>query len=71
MSTKRRRYLSYLLRLWQIESEGALVWRMSLESPQTGERTGFPSLDALLTFLEQQISVVSDSEADNGEARGQ
>lgn len=71
MSTKRRRYLSYLLRLWQIESEGALVWRMSLESPQTGERTGFPSLDALFTFLEQQISVVLDSEENNGEARGQ
>jgi hypothetical protein len=71
MSTKRRRYLSYLLRLWQIESEGELVWRTSLESPQTGERTDFPSLDALFTFLEQQISVVSDSEDDNGEARGQ
>jgi hypothetical protein len=43
MSTKRRRYLSYLLRLWQIESEGELVWRTSLESPQTGERTACQS----------------------------
>src|SRR3712207_8354275 len=27
------------------------VWRYSLENPHTGERRGFPSIDALLTFL--------------------
>jgi hypothetical protein len=48
------RYVSYLLRLWQTESEGQLVWRASLESPQTGERTGFRNLDALFAFLRQQ-----------------
>jgi hypothetical protein len=46
--------VSYLLRLWQTESEGHMVWRASLESPQTGERRGFPTLDALFAFLRQQ-----------------
>jgi len=45
-------YLSYLLRLWR-ESEEQGVWRASLEDPQTGERTGFASLEALLVFLRQ------------------
>jgi hypothetical protein len=48
--------VSYLLRLWQTETEGQLVWRASLESPQTGERRGFRNLDALFAFLRQQSS---------------
>jgi hypothetical protein len=54
VSEKKRRYASYLLRLWSIEDEGRLVWRASLESPHTGERWGFASLDALFTFLRQE-----------------
>ena len=56
-------YLSYLLRLWRVRGdEGAHqlaekpVWRASLESPFTGERMGFASLDALFAFLRQQTS---------------
>ena len=56
MSEERRRYVSYLLRLWQAEREGALVWRASLESAQTGERWGFASLDELLAFLERETA---------------
>jgi hypothetical protein len=53
-----RRYLSYLLRLWQ-ESDGSLyedapLWRASLESPRTGEVVGFASLDDLFDFLRGQ-----------------
>jgi hypothetical protein len=48
------RYLSYLLRLWQAQSEGHAGWRASLESSQTGERTGFSSLDALFAFIEHE-----------------
>jgi hypothetical protein len=69
---EQRRYLSYLLRLWQIRSGGELVWRASLESARTGERTGFASVDALFAFLQQQTGVVSDSdgeEDDIGEQR--
>ena len=51
-----KRYLSYLLRLWQV-SGGDLpngdqhMWRASLEKPQDGDRLGFASLDALFAFL--------------------
>jgi hypothetical protein len=55
MSEKRRR-LSYLLRLWQTEREGALVWRASLESAHTGERRGFASLAELYAFLERETA---------------
>lgn len=56
---QQRRYLSYLLRLWQ-ESGGDLphgdppLWRASLETPQAGDRLGFASLDALFAFLENE-----------------
>lgn len=55
MSEEQQRYLSYLLRLWQTGSGKEVVWRASLESPGTGERQGFASLEALIDFLEAQI----------------
>jgi hypothetical protein len=54
VSGKERGYASYLLRLWAIEDQGRLVWRASLESPHSGERWGFASLDALFAFLRQE-----------------
>ena len=51
---RRRLYVSYLLRLWQTQHKGALVWRASLESANTGERWGFASLAELYTFLEEE-----------------
>jgi hypothetical protein len=60
--------MSYLLRLWQIKSEGKLVWRASLQSPRTGKRTGFASLDSLFAFLRQQTSVTLDSDGDEDES---
>jgi hypothetical protein len=63
-----REYQSYLLRLWQ-ESAGepaavelvdcdeprALpLWRASLESPGTGERHGFASLEDLYAYLDKK-----------------
>lgn len=68
MSKGKRRYISFLLRLWQAESKGALVWRASLESSRTEERWGFASLDALFAFLRQQTAGTSDSSAGKGEA---
>ena len=56
MSDLRRRRVSYLLRLWQTEHEGALVWRASLESAHTGERRGFASLAELYAFLEEETA---------------
>ncbi len=57
MTQEERRYISYLLRLWQIRNKGELVWRASLESPLTGERRGFASLAKLIDFLELQTAV--------------
>jgi hypothetical protein len=46
-------YHSYLLRLWQDSQNqyGAPSWRAMLEHPQTGERIGFGSLEALCVHL--------------------
>jgi hypothetical protein len=63
MRREQRRYLSYLLRLWQIKSGGELVWRASLESPHTGERRGFASLGALFAFLRRQTGAASDGDS--------
>ena len=70
MSREQRCYLSYLIRLWQISSEGELVWRASLESPHTGERKGFASLDGLLDFLREQTGGASDANAEEGKRGG-
>ena len=51
---QQRRYLSYLLRLWQ-ESEGdPPLWRASLEWPRSDQRQGFASLLDLFAFLESE-----------------
>ena len=55
MSEKPRRYLSYLLRLWQASSGGELVWRASLEDPHTGARRGFACLAELVAYLEEEM----------------
>lgn len=54
MATDRAHYLAYMLRLWQDQDETGPVWRASLESPHTGERHGFASLEALFDFLRQR-----------------
>jgi hypothetical protein len=51
MTKKPQRYLSYLLRLWQTSDDGEQIWRASLESPGTGERQGFASIEDLIDFL--------------------
>jgi hypothetical protein len=48
------RYRAYLLRLWTVEQGGQAVWRASLESAQTGDHLGFPSLDALFDYVRAQ-----------------
>ena len=69
MSGERRRYLSYLLRLWQTERDGALIWCASLESPTTGERHGFVELAELTAFLEQETAPLKN-EAQQGRQIG-
>jgi hypothetical protein len=47
------RYHAYLLRLWQLDEGEAVVWRVLLEDPRTGERHGFADLDSLYAFLNE------------------
>jgi hypothetical protein len=70
----KKRYLAYLLRLWQ-ENAGVAsggdapgrgkpagappLWRASLEKPRNGERLGFASLVDLYAFLDKETG--SDS----------
>jgi hypothetical protein len=48
------RYQAYLLRLWRAQSRGKWQWRVTIESPGTGERHGFGTLAELFTFLNDQ-----------------
>lgn len=49
------RYRSFLLRIWKEQDQGAeMSRRFSLESPRTGERHGFGSIEALVHFLEEE-----------------
>lgn len=54
MATDRAHYQAYMLRLWQEQDETGPAWRASLESPHTGERHGFASIEALFDFLRGQ-----------------
>jgi hypothetical protein len=67
VSEEQRRYISYLLRLWQLESKGQLVWQASLEDSRTGRRRGFTSLDALFAFLRQQTDTETESSEEEKE----
>ena len=55
MASERRRYISYLLRLWQVRVGGQLVWRTSLENAHTSERRGFANLADLVAFRERKM----------------
>jgi hypothetical protein len=44
-------YQAYLLRLWKIKSDGG-KWRAQLVRVDTGEKVGFPSLEALIQYLQ-------------------
>ncbi len=54
MTEESREYFAYLLRLWKVSGPGPPVWRASLEDPHTSARKGFPDLESLFAFLEEQ-----------------
>ena len=55
-------YLSYLLRLWRVRERGTSVWRGSLQSPQSGERVSFATLDELLAYLWDKMGLTPEPE---------
>jgi hypothetical protein len=48
-------YVSFLLRLWQSDENGCLVWRASLESVQTGGKRSFATASLLTDYLEEMF----------------
>ena len=57
-----RHHTSYVLRLWQVERGGRMIWRASLQNSDTGERRGFTTLAGLLRFLEKEYGTDGDAE---------
>jgi hypothetical protein len=57
---KTSRYLSYVLRCWQVHTDHAGretgVWRFSLQDPRTNQRRGFATLEALLVSLQEDLA---------------
>ena len=51
----KKKYYSYLLRLWVDDVNGKQAWRISLENPFTAERRGFANLEDLCTYLVEKM----------------
>jgi hypothetical protein len=62
MKEPEEQYLSYLLRLWQSQRNGELIWRASLESSQTGQRHLFATLEELCAFLQETTRATAHHE---------
>jgi hypothetical protein len=67
MTPHRPRYLAYMLRLWQAGDDEEPSWRVSLESPHTGERHGFAGLAQLVAFLEEQTEAAPHTDPEDFE----
>jgi hypothetical protein len=52
---RKKKYCSYLLRLWVEDVNGKQAWRISLENPFSGERRGFASLKDLCAYLNEKV----------------
>ena len=61
---------SFLLRLWQTEREGWMVWQAFLQNARTGERVAFPSLAELLAYLGETFAAGQRSAATEEMAQG-
>ena len=67
MTNKEKKYLAYMLRLWQAGDDEEPSWRASLESPHTGERHGFANLARLVAFLEEQTETAPHTDPEDFE----
>jgi len=57
MNKDRFPYRAYLLRLWAVKDDPDETLRASLEDPRTREIKTFPSLEALFTYLRQEMGI--------------
>ena len=52
------RYRAHLLHFWEVRSQcpgRPATWRYSLEDSETGQKHGFPDLEALVVFLRAKL----------------
>ena len=49
-------YQIYVLRLWRARCQGQWQWRVSVESPHTGERQWFAGLEQFYAFLNESCN---------------
>jgi hypothetical protein len=54
MSDEPDAYQTYLLRLWRARCQGRWQWRASIESPHTGERQWFATLEQMFLYLSEE-----------------
>lgn len=52
MSSAQTNYRSYMLRLWWVKESQGYTWRASLEDVESGELSGFATLEKLIEFLQ-------------------
>jgi len=55
MTEKAPKHRSYLLRMWEEDSQIESPWRIVVVDPHTGERWGFTQPEHLLGFLKEQM----------------
>ena len=63
---RRREYLSYLLRLWQVSEGAERAWRASLRRAGTEEVVGFAGLEELFAFLRAETGAGESEGAGRG-----
>jgi hypothetical protein len=66
-SVEQQDYLSYLLRLWQVEDGERPMWRASLKGVHDGQQVGFASLQDLFRFLRTCTGMVWGADGDGQE----
>ena len=53
MSRVQLNYKSYMLRLWRVKYGKRYTWRASLENVESGEITGFVTLEKMIEFFQK------------------
>ncbi len=57
MPKKELLHLTYLVKLWQVRSQGQVVWHGSMEDAHTGEKKGFGDPAHLFDFLQEKLGL--------------
>ncbi len=57
MAKKEPRHLAFLIKLWQVRSEGQMVWRGSLDDAHSGEKKGFGDPASIFAFLQEKLGL--------------